>query len=73
MKIELCNFIQTLRHEQEVIVVDYYNGKVYAKGNARGVAFFLEYNGEKLRDSKIYLIEIDTFNPTAICVHVRKD
>ena len=72
MKIELHDFIQTLRHEQKVVVVDYYNGKVYAKGNARRVAFFLEYNEERLRDSKIHLIEIDTFKPTAICIHVRR-
>lgn len=68
---QLYELVGTLMHEQEVIVIDYYNGKTYARGKARGVAYSLEYN-EYLRDSKIQLVEID-INNSSICIHVLKD
>ena len=72
-KMKLHKFVKTLMHKQEVVVVDYYSGETYAKGIARGVSYFLEHNEGRLRNSKIHLIETDTFNPTAICVHVLKN
>jgi hypothetical protein len=70
-KMKLYEFVKALMPEQKIIVIDYYNDKLYLRKNASSASYLLEYN-EELRDSNIHLIEIDIYN-SAIIIHVRKD